>query len=245
MTTIKQFIDVAYQLINPGNPTVPLRGNDLSMGLFLMNQLLTYFANDGLMLTIASTQNVALAIGQETVTVGPPPPTTVPPTPPLYDINIGRMANWEFAWVDLSGVHYPLVFKTRDEWESSFRYNPLKGLPRFIIPFPDVEFITFRIYPAPSQFFEFGIRGKFQLPPYASTDDTMATLPGYYNRYLMFALAKDLAMFKGRMSAWTQSLEDELIRVTNLIAATSEINLAIVGDEESLLNGSWRVKAGV
>ena len=105
--------------------------------------------------------------------------------------------------------------------------------------------VTFRIYPAPSQFFQFYIRGKFQLNNYTSTDDTMATLPGYYNRYFLFAVAKDLAMFKGRAAAWTPMLEQELIKAEKNIQANSEVNLAIVGDEESLLNGSWRVIAGV
>jgi phosphoribosylamine-glycine ligase len=61
----------------------------------------------------------------------------------------------------------------------------------------------------------------------------------------MFALAKEIAMFKGRASAWTPILEQSLVDATNNMASTSEVNLAIVGDEESLLNGSWRVRAGV
>lgn len=242
MTTIKQFLDDSYRLINPSNPTVPLHGNDLQFGLRRLNDLLTSYASDGLMISIASTQTVALAAGQRTVTCGPP---SIPPAPNIYDINIGRMANWESAWLNLMGVDYPLVFKTQDEWHSSFKYQPLSGLPRFIIPFPDVQSVTFRIYPSPSQFFQFYIRGKFQLPPYVTTDDTIATLPGYYNRYFLFAVAKDLALFKGRTEAWTEKLEMELQKAEKNIQANSEVDLAIVGDEESLLNGSWRVRAGV
>lgn len=239
MATIQQFVNFSYKLINPSNPPQPLQGNDLSDALFLLNQLLTTYASDGLMLTVASTQTTALAIAQETVVIGPP--TFLP----LPDIIAGRPASWDSAWVELTGVDYPLIFKTRDEWLSSFKYNPLQGLPRFIIPFPDVQTVTFRIYPAPSQYFQFYLRGKFQLTPYTSVSDTMTTLPGYYNRYLMFALAKEIAMFKGRASAWTPILEQSLVDATNNMASTSEVNLAIVGDEESLLNGSWRVKAGV
>jgi hypothetical protein len=73
----------------------------------------------------------------------------------------------------------------------------------------------------------------------------MATLPGYYNRYFLFAVAKDLALFKGRTEAWTEKLEAELTKAEKNIQANSEVDLAIVGDEESLLNGSWRVRAGV
>lgn len=239
MTAIKQFCDDAYRLINPSNPTQPLHGNDLNFAIRRLNSLLTSYASDGLMMTIGSTKNIPLAVNQQTVTVGP---SAFLPTP---DLPFGRMANWDSAWLNLQGVDYPLVFKTQDQWHSAFRYNPLSGLPRFIIPFPDVQIVTFRLYPSPSQFFEFFIRGKFQLPDYVSTDDTITTLPGYYERFFLFAVAKDLAMFKGRMAAWTPMLEQELMNAKKDIQANSEVDLAIVGDEESLLNGSWRVRAGV
>lgn len=239
MTTIKSFIDDSYRLINPSNPGQPLQGNDLSFALRALNRLLTSYASDGLMLTIAATKTVPVIINQQEVVIGP---ATYVPTP---DIQSGRIANWENAWLVLNGVTYPLIFKTRDEYESSFKYEPLAGLPRYIIPFPETQVVRFRIYPAPSQTFDFYIRGKFQLTSYTSTDNTMETLPGYYERYLMFALAKDLALFKGRVAAWTPLLEQELTDARNNIAANSEVNLSIVGDEESLLNGSWRVRAGV
>ena len=242
MTTIKQFLDDSYRLINPSNPTVPLHGNDLQFGLRRLNDLLTSYASDGLMLTIALTEEAHLHYGQRTITAGPP---SIPPAPNIYNINKGRMANWESAWLEREGVNYPLIFKSREEWHASFEYNPLKGLPRFIIPFPEVQSITFRLYPAPSQHYEFHIRGKFQLPNYLTTDDMMTTLPGYYNRYFLFAVAKDLALFKGRTEAWTEKLEAELLKAEKNIQANSEVNLAIVGDEESLLNGASRVRAGV
>lgn len=239
MTTIKQLLDDSYRLINPSNPTTPLHGNDLMFGLRRLNSLLRSFAADGLMLTISSEKNTAILVGQEDVIVGP---AAFIPTP---NIPFGRMANWESAWLNLQGVDYPLVFKTRDEWDSSFKYTPLSGLPRFIIPFPDVQTVRFRLYPSPSQAYQFFIRGKFQLPDYVTTDDTILTLPGYYERYFLFAVGKDLALFKGRTEAWTDKLENELIKAEKIIQANSEVNLAIVGDEESLLNGAHRVRAGV
>ncbi len=239
MTTIKQFLDDSYRLINPSNPNVPLAGNDLQFGLRRLNRLMTSYASDGLMMPIATTRTCALAVNQQEVTVGP---ASYIPTP---NITGGRMANWESAWLELMGVTYPLIFITREEFDASFKYNPLDGLPRMIIPFPDVQIVTFRIYPAPSQYFQFYIRGKIQLPDYLTIDDLTPTLPGYYERYFEFAVAKDIALFKGRADAWTDKLEAELIKAEKVIQANSEVNLAIVGDDESLLNGAWRCRAGV
>lgn len=238
MTTIKQFVNYSYKLINPSNPTQPLAGDDELTAIFLLNQLMTSYADDGLMLTIAKTVTVPINIPQQSVIIGP---ATVIPAPNIIE---GRPAAWDDAWLELQGVTYPLIFKSREEFLASFKYNPLQGLPRFIIPFPQTDYVEFRLYPAPSQFFDFFLRGKFQLANYESTD-TLDNLPAYYQRYLMFALAKDIALFKGRVAAWTPLLEQELVKATNNMQAVSEVNLAIVGEEESLLNGSWRVKAGI
>lgn len=239
MTTIKQFLDDAYRLINPSNPTMPLQGNDLSFALRRLNRLITSYAADGLMLTIAATKSVPVLINQQFVTAGPP---GFIPTP---DLPFGRMANWENAWLILQNVTYPLEFISIDDFESSYKYEPLSAVPMYIIPYPDVQTVSFRIFPSPSQQYQFFIRGKFQLPPYVTTDDTITTLPGYYERYFEFAVAKDVALFKGRADAWTDKLEKELIKAEKIIQANSEVNLAIEAEEENMLNGAGRVRAGI
>ena len=159
-------------------------------------------------------------------------------------IQAGRLANLDSAWLVLSGVTYPLIDKSRDDFLAAWKYEPLKGLPRFIITFPDTEFVTAQLYPAPSQFFEFFCRGKFQLTELTSSDD-MSSIPQYFIRFLLFATAKDVSMYKGRADAWTEKLEDMLVQAKDKMEAASEVNLAITGDEQSLLNGAWRVRAGI
>lgn len=236
--TVRQFITQTYRLISASNPTVPLHGNDLEQGILILNELLDYYASTGLLLTIATTVSIPLTIGQMNVVCGPP---TFVPTP---DITLGRLANLDSAWLELDGVTYPLINKSRDEFLASFKYDPLLGLPRFIISYPDTEITTLRIYPAPSQFFQFNLRGKFQLTNLTSNDD-ISSLPAYYSRYLKFALAKDIAMYKGRADAWMPKLEQMLVDAQDRMEAASEVNLSITGDRASLLNGSWRVRAGI
>ena len=120
----------------------------------------------------------------------------------------------------------------------------MQGLPRFLITFPQTEVVNRRIYPAPSQFFQLNVRGKFQLANFASTDD-LSGLPDYYNLFLTFEVAKTIAYFKGRGSAWTKDLEEMRKEFKDEMQASSEINLAITGDRASLLNANWRVMAGI
>jgi hypothetical protein len=73
----------------------------------------------------------------------------------------------------------------------------------------------------------------------------MSSLPDYYYRFLLFAVARDTAMFKGRAEAWTDKLEMIYKEAYDKMVASSEVNLAITGDRQSLLNGAWRVRAGI
>lgn len=166
------------------------------------------------------------------------------PHPDTAYIREGRLANMDSAWLQLSGVTYPLIDKSRDEFLAAWKYEPLQGLPRFIITFPDTEWVTAQLYPAPSQFFTFFCRGKFQKLPLTS-NDTLVGLPAYQELFLLYAVAKYVCKFKGRGSAWTDDLEADYRELKGQIEAASEVNLSIAGDEQSLLNGAWRTRAGI
>jgi hypothetical protein len=238
MLTVRQFVDQTYQLISASSPTVPLHGSDLSLGIAVLNQLLQSYAGPGLLLTISRTESTTLAIGQQEVICGP---ADYVPTP---EITVGRLANLQSAWLLLNGVTYPLIVYSRNEFLAAWKYDPLQSLPRFVMVFAENEIVRLRIYPAPSQVFEFFIRGKFQLTELTSNDD-MAIVPQYYHRYLMFASAKDIAMYKGRADAWTPKLEEMLQEAQKYMISASEVNLSITGERDSLLNGAWAIRAGV
>lgn len=238
METVKQFITRAYRLINPSNPTQPLHGDDLQLGVIVFNQLIDSYAATGLFLTVAKTVSIPILTNQAEVTVGSP---TVVPTP---DIQEGRLASFENAWLTLTGVDYPLINETRSNYLSAWKYEPLKGLPRFIMTFPEIDVVRLRLYPAPSQEYQFSLRGKFQVTNVSPTDELIA-FPAYRSRNLQLAIAKDMAIYKGRESAWTDKLEAAYIESLEPILASTEVNVSINGDKASMLNGAWRVRSGI
>ena len=236
--TVREFVRQSFKLINPSNPTQPLHGDDQAQAILILNELLEYYASNGLLMPIAQTASINLTTGQEDVTVGP---ATALPVP---NITLGRLAQYDSAWLLLSGVRYPLINMSRDVYLSSFAYEPLQGLPRFTILFPETDVVSIRLYPAPSQFFEFFLRAKFQFDRVTANSD-MSLLPVYYSRFFKFAVAKDLALYLGRADAWTDRLEAAYIEAKLTIEAASEVNLSITGDRASILNGAWRTRAGV
>jgi hypothetical protein len=236
--TVKGFVQDSYQLVSASSPTVPLHGNDISKGIQFLNELLQAYSATGLMITIAKHITFTLPIAQQEITFGAP---DYIPTP---DVTVGRLANLQNAWLLLDGVTYPLIDESRNTFFASYKYDPQVGLPRFIVITNETDLTRMRFYPAASQVYEVNVYGKFQLLPLGENDN-MSILPTYYIRYLRFALAKDLALYKGRTEAWNQRLEEMLIKAEQDMMSVSSVNLNIETEQESYLNGSWRVRAGV
>lgn len=236
--TVKEFIADSYQLVSASSPTVPLYGDDTSKGLKLLNRLLAQYSATGLNLTIAKHITFSLPIAQQEVTFGSP---DYVPTPFVTE---GRLANLQNAWLLLDGVTYPLIDESRNTFFASYKYDPQVGLPRFVIITNETDLTRMRFYPAASQVYEVNVYGKFQLEALTLNDD-MSILPGYYIRFLQLALAKDIAIYKGRTQAWNQLLESMLEEAKDEIMAASSMNLNIETEQESYLNGAWRVRAGV
>jgi len=210
----------------------------MSKGIQFLNQLLKSYSSSSLLLTIARKVNFTLPIGQRFVTFGDP---TYVPTP---DVPEGRLSNLENAWLTLDGVDYPLIDESRNVFFGSYKYEPQEGLPRFIIITNDTNLTTMQFYPSASQEYDVTVYGKFELP-YVGENDDLSSLPLYYYRFLTFAVARDLAFYKGRSSAWDAKLEGMFDEAKKEMESATAINLVIDTPNESYLNGAWRVRAGI
>lgn len=248
---VNDFVQDAYQLISASSPTAPLQGNDMQKGVRFLNELLKSYSSSSLLLTIAQKVQLTVQINQLFVTFADagfiPPPEWV--GNPYYGTTLpsysgGRLSNLENAWLSLDGVTYPLIDESRSVFFGSYKYFPQLGLPRFAIITNDLNYTTMQIYPGPSQQYDLWIYGKFELP-YIMEGGTMAELPLYYYRYLKFALARDLAFYKGRSAAWDAKLESMYQEARDDMESCSAMNLTIDSANESYLNGSWRLRAGI
>ena len=249
--TVNDFIQDSYQLISANSPTVPLHGNDLSKGIQFLNELIQCYGSSSLMLTIAKKIELTVLINQLYVTFadsGFVPPASWS-TDPNYGTTLpsysgGRLTNLERAWLSLDGVTYPLIDENRGVFFGSYKYDPQLGLPRFAVLTNDLDYTTMQLYPGPSQQYNLFVYGKFALPT-ITAGSTLDTLPLYYKRYLKVALAKELCFYKGRSAAWDEKLEARYQEARDEMESVTTIDLAIDSANESYLNGSWRLRAGV
>jgi hypothetical protein len=245
LQTVKAFLNDSYRLITSGSPTVPLHGDDLSKAFQYFNELLSFYSATALLTPIATLvstplqTNVAFVIFVPSYFVLPDP---VPPNT-VY-VTQGRLSNLQNAWINLDGLDYPLFDESRNVFFDSYKYQPLSGLPRYCIVTNQVDMTTMQIYPKPSQFYQLFVYGKFELG-LLDINGMMPTLPSYSIRFYRLALARDLALYKSRSAAWTEKLEMAYQEAKDVIEATSSVNLAIQSDDDSYLNGHWRVQAGI
>lgn len=240
--TVKDFVNDSYQLISASSPTVPLQGNDQSKAIQFLNELLAFYSATGALIVTPLEQSFTLNIGVESVTFTDPSVTIPPTTNPNF--NIGRLANIQNAFLTLDGVTYPLYIESRNLFKSSYKYDPLQGLPRYAIPTYFDDYTEVRFYPAGSQAFQVSIFGKWQLSQ-LTANSTMQSLPTFSIKFYKLALARELAFYKGRSEAWTDKLERMYQQALDDMIAFSPINLEVEGIHEDLLNGKWRVIAGI
>jgi hypothetical protein len=243
--TVKAFLKDCYRLITSGTPTVPLHGDDESKAFQYTNELLSFYSGTALLTTIAKLVQIPLQRHVAFVIFVPPGtvlPTIIPDNTVYY--TGGRLSNLENAWINLDGLDYPLFDESRNVFFDSYKYFPLAGLPRYCIITNQVDQTTMQIYPKPSQFYELFVYGKFELP-LLNINGTMAGIPSYQIRFFRLAVAKDLSLYKSRSAAWTPQLEDAYTDAKDVMESVSAINLAIQSDDDSYLNGHWRVQAGI
>lgn len=243
--TVKEFVQDSYRIVTSGSPTVPLHGDDMSKGVQYLNELLSSYSSSGLITTIAKLVETELLTNVAFVKFVQPSFVVPIPVPnnTIY-IKQGRLSNLENAWIRLDGLDYPIFDESRNVFFGSYKFFPLSGLPRYCIVTNNVDMTTMQIYPKPSQFYELFIYGKFELNT-IDKNGNMAQLPSYETKFLRLALARELCIYKSRQDAWTDKLEKFYEEAYDAMTSVSTSNLVIASDDESYLNGSWRVRAGV
>lgn len=243
--TVKAFLDDSYRLITSGTPTVPLHGNDQSKAFQFLKELLSFYSATALLTTIANQVSTSLQTNVAFVNFVDEDYVLPDPIPDgeIY-VTEGRLSNLENAWINLSGLDYPLFDESRNVFFDSYKYQPLSGLPRYCIVSNELELTRMQIYPKPSQTYNLFVYGKFEIPT-LSINGTMANIPSYQIRFLKLALANDLCNYKSRSEAWTPKLEKDYQEAKDVMESVTAVNLTISSDDDSFLNGHWRAQAGI
>ena len=237
--SVKEFVNDFYSLISSHSPTVPLHGWDTATGVKVMNRLLRSYSGTALMITIPKKIHFPIENGTQFINFAAPGFTD-----PIPDVTEGRLAEIQNLWLNLDGVDYPMEVINRNVFYSTAKYFPMQSLPLVGIIDNQTNYTNLEIWPGASQFYELWIYGKFELA-YISESMDVSTLPDYFLLFFEYACAKYTAFHKGRAKSWTKELEDTYEGLRSDIVAISPINLVIKQSNDNMLNGAYRVRAGI
>lgn len=232
--TVREFVNDAYKIVSANSPTAPLQGSDQLQAIRFLNELMQYYSASGLLLTVSKEVTFNIIAGQSEVTFAQTGAT----------VNEGRLANPSDFWLVLGGVTYPLIEVDEDIFFSSYKYNPLLGLPIYYVMQALTNATKVIFYPGPSQGYEVHVYGKFEKTE-LTANDTMVDYPLYYIRFLKLALARELAIYKSRIEAWSEKHEKFYLIAQREMESNSQFNLAVMDPNENQLNGAYRVRAGI
>lgn len=232
--TVRDFVRDAYKIVSANSPNVGLHGSDQSEGIKYLNQLVQEFSANPILITVSKEVTYTLVAGVSEITFDSTG----------ADVNEGRLADVSNAWLVLEGVTYPLTRLTEAEFNGAYKYNPLLGLPLYYIIRPQTNSTRMTIYPGASQGYELHVYGKFEKST-LDANDLMTDYPFYFKRFLKLALARELAVYKSRIEAWSEKHEKFYLDAKKEMEAASQINLTVESPDENALNGAYRVRAGV
>lgn len=232
--TVREFVRDAYKIVSSNSPTAPLQGSDENYGIQFLNELMQYYSGAGLLLTVSEEIIFNILPGQSSVIFAQSG----------GDINVGRLSAPSDVWLVLQNVTYPLIQVPEDSFFSSYKYQPLLGLPIYYVTQAMENATKMIFYPGPSQGYEVHVYGKFEKIALTSNSD-MSAYPLYYIRFLKLALARELAIYKSRIEAWSERHEKFYIEAKKEMEANSQTNLAVISPNENQLNGAYRVRAGI
>jgi hypothetical protein len=182
MATALDLITRAMRIIKVYGTGETVSDAEATDGLASLNAMLEDWANETLMIYVATKDAIVLTPTLASYTVGPSG-STVSARPVSIDPG---------TYIDIGGVSYPLDVATLDQYNSITIKTLGSSIPRYIFYSPTFPNATVTLYPVPA---EAGTLNLWTWKPLATFDnltDVVSLPPGYTNA-IVYNLAEYLA----------------------------------------------------
>lgn len=186
-------------------------GYATQLGLKIINEHLDLLSSTNISIPYLRTIDFTMVPGQQTYTIS----NVIP-----ADITDNRVVDLVYANYVLSGqLVYPIEILDRASYYDNMRLTQLEARPSsvFLENLDLVSQITF--YPLPDQAYPITLKVKQYINKLA-LHQSIVEVPPYYERYLRFALARELLGFYPSGN-WPQSAEDDYLDMRDKIFANT------------------------
>jgi len=214
--TINDIIIKAFYLVNEYSPEEMPTAYEISEGLDYLNELLDNLSannvyipynNDVVFNTVAHQAKYSLS------------------KQPSADVDTNKIVEITDAWINYQGLVYPLTKIQHDEAFQITRYpNAYTRPSQIFFNNSDYEsFVTF--FYTPDIVYEVHLRVK-QVLDHFDLNQEITTLPPYYQRFLRYALARELAsVFE--TDTWSEIKEKEYQRMYSDLQSASDTDWSL------------------
>lgn len=220
MTTARDLIASALRLANILGEGQSPSADQASQGLETLNDILSGWNTDSLVLYSADNDQVALVPGQATYTIGAG-----------GNFNVDRPVHFNSMYCVYNGVSFPIAEVNQDEYNLITNKGLSQQLPRFFLYVADFPLGSVTFWPAPSEALQVFFSADRVLSDL--TLDTVLSFPPGYRKALRAALAVELLPEYGqepsptlREMARTSKAD---IKRGNHVSVVSEYDPALIG----------------
>lgn len=223
----RDLITKAYQLANVVSPTQALSGPQMNDGLSYLNELLDSFASDGVSIPFVKVLTFNLVVGQDTYSIS---------NLVSADVNYERIVALSSVNLAYAGGSYPVRVITRGQLYDNYRVTQIQSRPAYVILDRQELLTNLVFYPQPDMAYECNVRAKFMLDS-LELNDTLDEIPPSANKFLRYALAKELHNVYPSQT-WTPQAEQEYQKLYKMFKAGNDLDLTI--DTDNILSSGYR-----
>lgn len=219
--TINDIIINAYNLIGEISPSEPIKADQMSRGLFLLNDLVASFSNAGVYIPFITKLEWILTPGQAEYRV-----SDIITTSP--DIQNNRIVSLEYVQVIQTTTSFPIKIIPRAEIFNNYFQVQLSTRPSYVYLDRQNLYDTIIFYPIPDYAYDAIARCKLILNQF-EINQQLDNVPNYYYRFLRYALARELISYYPS-SNWNEQAESEYSRMLKAVTTSNDFDMTIVQD---------------
>lgn len=199
--TINDLITEAFYQIGEYGVGEAIDGYAMVTGLNIINEHLDFLSSANVRIPFLNTIDFVTTIGKADYTIS---------TIPGYDIDSDRVTDLVFATYVLpptvqNSIIFPIEIVDHVSFYNNMRMTNLQSRPSMIMLENQTQYSIIKFYPQPDQEYPVTLKVK-QYIDNVSFNVDISEVPVYYERYLRFALARELLAFYPSAN-WPQQAE--------------------------------------
>ena len=217
--TVNDLIIRAFETIGIYSPYKLLSGEQLLSGLYYFNEMLDYFQSSGLYIPYYTDVSFDMVATQNEYVVSKDAGS---------DVNSNPIIELDYVTISYATQYdtsYPVSIVTYDQYDMIVRNNSTTARPTKVILQKGVDTSKLIFFPVPDVAYRCNFRGKLYLSD-VDIQDHLYDVPGYYHRFLRYALARELKdIYKSEN--WNAFQENEYKTMLSEIKSSADFALAI------------------